>query len=100
VCLAAPDQAVEALALAIEKLFIIPHSHAHPQTILHVAVEVDQVWIDVIQQRLPGLQSKHDSEAAAKRLDISTLRVCVPDWFQMRDEPTFATRPFERRLQL
>src|SRR6185503_2326720 len=71
VCLAASNQPVEAIALPIEKLLVVSHSHAHPQTVLNVTVEVDQVWIDVIQEGLTGLQSKHDSEAPAKRLDVS-----------------------------
>src|SRR6185503_11321099 len=80
--LAAPDQIIEALSLAIKELFVISHAHAHPQPILHVMIEVDEMWVDVVQQRLLRLQSKHDRKSAAKRFDVATLRVCFPDRFQ------------------
>src|SRR6185437_4148231 len=73
--LATTNQAIEALALSIEKLLVVPHPHAHAQTILHVTIEVDEVRVDVVQQRLLRLQSKHHREPAAKRFEVATFNV-------------------------
>src|SRR6185369_15276187 len=96
--LAASNQTIEALALSIKKLLVVSHPHAHSQTILHVTIEIDQVWVDVIQQRLLRLQTQHNCKPTAKRFDITSLRVDLPDWLHMRDEPAFAASPLQRRL--
>src|ERR1044071_4175568 len=73
--IAASNQSIKTIALAIEKLLVVAHPHTHSQTILHVTIEVDQVRVDVVQQRLFGLESQHNSKPAAKRFDRPTLRV-------------------------
>src|SRR6185295_5251253 len=82
VSFAASNQTIEALALAIEKFLFVTHAHAHPQTILHVMIEVDQVRIDVVEQCLLRLQAQHYGQSTAEWLDVSTPRVMLPDRFE------------------
>src|SRR5687767_8596303 len=39
--------------MTIKESFVITHRQAHLQTILYVAIEVYEVRVDVVQQRLP-----------------------------------------------
>src|ERR1043166_479561 len=93
------NQSIEARAMTIEKLFVVAHRQRHSQTALHVSVEVNEVRIDVVQERLLRLQSKRDGETAAKRLDVAARCVCFPDGFQVWREPAFAAGPLQRRLK-
>jgi hypothetical protein len=99
VCFTLSNQTVESIALAIKERLVVSHLHAHSQTILQLTVKIYQMWIDVIQQRKLWLQPKHNGETAAKWLHVSSLYVRFPNWFDMRDEPTLAAGPFQRRLE-
>ena len=65
--------------MSIEELLVVTHFDAQRESLLKMAVEVDEMRIDVVEQRTPGLQTKRDGEPAAKRLDVSPRRVSLPD---------------------
>ncbi len=83
----------------VEKLLVVAHLDARLHAVLQVAIEVDQVRVDVVEQRAFWFQSEGDCEPAAKRFYVTALRMFVPDRFQMRHEPAFAAGPFQRRLE-
>ena len=62
-----------------------------------MAVEIEEVGIDVVEERFLGSEAEGDGEAAAEGFDEAARRVLLPDWFEVGDEPTFASSPFEGR---
>src|SRR6185369_703893 len=64
------DQLVEARAVSIEELLVVAHLDAQRQAVLEMTVEVDEMRIDVVEQRTPGLQTQCNGEAAAERFDV------------------------------
>ncbi len=83
--LAIANQLIEALAVLIEEFLVIAHREAHLQAVLHVAIEVNQVGIDVVQQRRSRLQSQHNRKPTAKRFDVPAGCVFFPDRLELRD---------------
>src|SRR5688572_2612915 len=85
--------------MTIEELLIVSHLDAQSHTVLQVAIEVDQVRINVVEQRALGLQTEYDCESTAERFDVTPIGIAAPDGREMRHEPTLAAGPFQRRLQ-
>ena len=77
--LSSSNQLIEVLAVPVKELLVVAHRETHLQTVLHVTIEVNEVRIDVVQQRLLRLQSQNNRKPAAERFDISTLRVRFPN---------------------
>jgi hypothetical protein len=77
--LAVPNQPVEPVAVFIEKFLVVAHRDMHPQAVLQVTIEIDEVRVDVVEQRFLWLQAEHDCKAAAKRLHVSPVSVRFPD---------------------
>src|SRR5262249_38932987 len=96
---AVANQSIETIAMTIEKSFVVTHSYRHCQTLLHVGVEVNQVRIDVVQERLLRLQAKRDSETTAKWFDVPSRGVRFPNRFQVWRQPAFAAGPLQGRLK-
>src|SRR6185369_2137405 len=92
------DQLVEARAVSIEELLVVAHLDAQRESVLEMTVEVDEMRIDVVEQRTPGLQTQCNGEAAAERFDVPPRCVSLPDRREMRDQPAFAAGPFQRRF--
>jgi hypothetical protein len=57
-------------------MFGVSHRHIDAQTPVDPAIEVDQVRIDVIEQR--SIRSERDREPGRKGLDKPAIRVAVP----------------------
>ena len=98
VCFAFSNQRVESLTMTIKERFVVSHLHPHSQTVLHLAVEIYQMRVDVVQQCMFWLQAKSYREAAAEWFHIPSLFVCFPPCVEMRHQPAFAAGPFQRRF--
>lgn len=61
---------VKALAVQIEKLLVVAHLNPNLQTALHLKVKIYQVRIEIVQDRLAGLQPQRRGQSAAKRLNV------------------------------
>ena len=84
--------------MAVETFFFVLHLDCNVETALQLPVKVYQVGIDVVQQRARWLQRERDGQPAAERFNILSGRMRLPKTFEQRREPTFASRPLQRRL--
>src|SRR5688500_11881848 len=92
-CAAVLNQLIEALAMPVEELLVVAHLDPRLHAVLQVPVKVDEMRVDVVEQRPRRLQAKHDREPAAKRFNVAAIGIAVPDRFDMRHQPAFATGP-------
>lgn len=60
---------VEAFALAVEQLRVVCHFDVEGEAGFKVAVEVEKVGIDVVEDSLLGCEAKGDSETSAEGFD-------------------------------
>lgn len=91
------DEMVEARAMRVEKLSVVARIDLQRQTATNLAVEIDQVRIDIIQQRLLRLQSKRNCQPATEWLNVTTILISAPDRLNMREQPALAAGPLQRR---
>ena len=100
VALAGLQQLVEALTRRVVRRRFILHRERDPQPPTEPSVEIDHMWIDVIQQRRRGHQSQCDREPAAKRLDEPAMPDGGPTVGRsMRNLPSFPAGPLQRRTK-
>lgn len=95
-CFPVAHQLVKACAMAIEKLLVVAHLDSHLQPTLRLHIKIYQVWIEIVQNCLPGLQSKRRRQSAAKRFDVPPRRMRFPKCFQVGHQPALSPRPFQR----
>src|ERR1700674_5874878 len=60
-------------------------------------VEIDQVWVYVIQKSFSWHQTHCHRESAAERLNQALRVFTLPQRKQTRHQPAFAAGPFQRR---
>jgi hypothetical protein len=70
-----PQQRVEARAVRVEHARIVVERDVDVETALQPLVEIDQMGVDVVEQRAPRLQPERHRQAAAERLDQPPVRV-------------------------
>ena len=76
-------QLIEPVAMTIEELLVVAHLDTQLQSRLQMAIEVDEVRIDVVQQRAARLPTERDSQPAAEWFDVPMALVLRPDWGEM-----------------
>jgi len=91
------DELVEARAMRVEKLSMVASIDLQRQPAADLPVEIDQMRIDIIQQSSLGLQSKRNCQPPAEWLNVTTILICTPDRLNVREQPTLAAGPLQRR---
>lgn len=94
------DELIETRAMRVEKPSVIASIDLQRQPATHLSVEIDQVRIDIVQQRTLRLQSKRYRQPTTKRLNIATLLMCAPSRLNVREQPTLTAGPLQRRRHL
>ena len=91
------QERVETFPLLVEERFVVLHRNVKSQTLLKPSIEIDQVWIRVVQQRASRHQSERDREPAAERLHESPMCMGFPNGLKVRHLPSLAAGPFQSR---
>src|SRR5215510_723638 len=89
---------IEPLAMPVEEFLFVAHLDALLKATLKMSIEVNEMRIDVVEQRAFRLQAQRYGQAAAERFDVSPIRVSFPNGRQVRNEPALATSPLQGRL--
>lgn len=69
---------VEAFSVSLVEKPIVAERNANYETALNPAVEVDEMWIDVIEEGTFRREAKGDCHAPAERLHEPTPSMCAP----------------------
>ncbi len=93
------DQVVETVAALIIKSLLIRHRSLHEKTLLQPAKKINQVTVDIVEQRSFRLQPQGHGQAATKGLDQPPIPIGRPERPQARNQPSLSPDPFERRPQ-
>src|SRR5712691_238556 len=97
VALTCRQQRVEAVPMSVENRLVILHREVDVQSLLQPAVEVDQVWVRVVQERAARYQPEGHSKTAAERFNQLSILVRFPQRPKMWNLPPFTAGPLERR---
>lgn len=81
--------------MLVKEFRVILHFYGNLESCLQVAIEIDQVWIGIVEKSFARLQAQRDRKSAAKRFYQFLLGMGLVEFAQMRNEPPFATGPFE-----
>ncbi len=92
------DHLVEAFPIGVVDGAVVGHRQAGHEAVLHPLVEIDEVRIGVVEQRLLWLQVHGDRQAAAEGFHETTPMMLSPQRQQERRQPALATGPLEDRL--
>jgi hypothetical protein len=68
--------------MLVENYFIVFHFNVQFEAFSDLPVEVYEVRVNVVENGKPGLKLKRNGEASAKRFDISSIAMWLPE---MRD---------------
>src|ERR1700675_4222348 len=60
------DQTIEAITMGIKKLCLITHLNPHLQTALHLNIKIDEMWIEIVQDRALWLEAHRGGQPVAK----------------------------------
>src|ERR1044071_943590 len=72
---------------------------SNQQALFEPAIEVDQLRVAVIQKSFARRKTQGHSQSSAEWFNQPVVGIRRPVLSDVRDQPTFATRPFERRAQ-
>ncbi len=89
------DQLIETVPLPVVHLLVVLHFNICDQTMLKPPVEINQVRVCIIQERIFGTQPQRDCHPANKRLHKSPVFMCVPGSMKMGHEPSLAPGPLQ-----
>ncbi len=88
---------IETVSTGVEVAFRVQHRTRDHEAGFQPAVEIDQVRIDVVEQRSFWDQSYRDGKPTAERFHQSSMAVRCPQSSYMWHLPTLSTGPFEGR---
>jgi hypothetical protein len=91
---------IKTLTLFVEHFFIVFHFNVQLEAFLNLTIEIYEMRVNVVEYCKPGLKTKRNCEAAAKRFNISSIVMRLPEMRDVRRKPAFATSPFERRFEI
>jgi hypothetical protein len=72
------DQPIETLAMGVEQLSVIARFDCHRQSASELRVEINQVRIQIIEDRPFRSQTKRNCQPATKWFDVTTALVPAP----------------------
>src|SRR5439155_27071235 len=93
------QERVETFPVLVEQRFVVLHRNVEAQTLLKPSIEVDHVWIRVVQECASRHQSERDGEPAAERLDQATVRMGFPQSLKVGHLPSLTARPLQGRTE-
>jgi len=67
---------------------------------LYLTIEINQVWIQIVEQRVLRAESQRNGQTAAEGFDVSAMLVKLPNRRDVGQQPTLAPGPFERRAKV
>jgi hypothetical protein len=94
------SEVIETLAMLVEHFFIVFHFNVQLEAFLNLTIEIYEMRVNVVENGKPGLKTKRNCEAAAKRFDISSITMWLPEMRDVRRKPAFAASPFEKRFEI
>lgn len=100
VVLALGNERIETGAGAIVMGAIVPQRDVDDESSLEMRVEVDDVRVDVVEDGTLGAEAQGDRQTADEGLDKTPRSMRLPEWAQVWQLPSLATRPLERRTEL
>src|SRR5437588_9854751 len=85
--------------MRVEELAVVAHIDVQRQTMAHLAIEIDQMRIDVAEQRRLWLESKRDCQPSTEWLDVTTSSMFAPERLNPSQQPALAAGPFQGRVE-
>lgn len=78
IALATGYELIEPLTVRVIERAVVTHRRVNVQTLLQPPIKIDEVRVDVTQQRVLWPQRQCHRQPAAKRLDQTVMRVRLP----------------------
>lgn len=85
--------------MGIEQRLVVLQRNVDLKTFLKPTIEIDQMWIRVIQQRSARSEPNGDGDPPAEGLNKTLRRMLLPKRQQVRYLPPFAASPLQRRAE-
>src|SRR5437867_8114694 len=87
------DKLIEALAMRIEEFRVVTGFDLQRKSASKLFVEINEMRIQVIQERALRFQPQRHSQPATERLDVTTLCVLPPERVDVWNQPTLSASP-------
>ena len=91
----AMQQLIESLTMCVVARLDVVHRPGDDESVSKPPIEVDQVRVDVVQERPLGNQPQRHRETAAERLHQTPVMLAAPMFDEMGELPPLAAGPFQ-----